>query len=192
VAGQHRDPVVVGASGEGLLFGRQRIYLAALVGFVVFYGLEHMVLASRTRGRRPAGGGTGDAVYWLEVGGFAAYSWLIGYLLVERAAAGSLALTVYGVAMALHFHLVGHALREEHGAVYERAGRWVLAGSVVAGWLAGATVHVTEALISPLFGLVVGGVVITSMKAELPREGEGQFGPFCLAAAAYALLLLVA
>lgn len=187
-----RHEAFVKASGEGLLFAEQRIYLGALAGFVVFYGLEHMVLASRTRGRLHAGDGAGDAVYWLEVAGFAAYSSLIGYLLVGRAVAGGLALALYTAAMALHFYVVGHSLREEHGRAYDRAGRWVLALSVLAGWFVGAITHVSEAFLAPLFALVVGGVVITSMKAELPREGEGQFWPFCLGAAGFALLLLAA
>jgi len=187
-----RHEAFIKASGEGLLFAEQRIYLGVLVGFVVFYGLEHMVLASRTRGRRHAGDGAGDAVYWLEVAGFAAYSWLIGYLLVERAVVGGLALGLYTAAMAFHFYVVGHSLREEHGRAYDRGGRWVLAASVLTGWVVGAMTRMPEALLARLFALVVGGVVITSMKAELPREGEGRFWPFCLGAAGYALLLLAA
>jgi hypothetical protein len=46
---------------------------------------------------------------------------------VERAVAGGLALALYTVAMALHFYVAGHSLREEHGRAYERGGRWVLA-----------------------------------------------------------------
>jgi hypothetical protein len=187
-----RHEMFVKAAGEGLRFAEQRIYLGALAGFVVFYGLEHMVLASRARGRRHAGEGAGDAVYWIEVAGFAAYSWLIGYLLVGRAAAGGLALALYTVAMALHFYVVGHSLHEEHGRAYDRGGRWILAAGVIAGWAVGAITHIPEAFLSRLFALLVGGVVITSIKAELPREGEGHFWPFCLGAAAYALLLLAA
>jgi hypothetical protein len=187
-----RHASFVKASGEGLLFAEQRIYLGALAGFVVFYGLEHIVLASRTRGRLHAGDGAGDAVYWLELAGFAAYSWLIGYLLVERATAGAIALALYAVAMALHFYVVGHSLREEHGRAYDRAGRWVLTASVLAGWFVGAITHMPETFLSRLFALLVGGVVITSVRAELPREGEGQFWPFCLGAAGYALLLMAA
>jgi hypothetical protein len=185
-----RHEAFVKASGEGLLFAEQRIYLAALLGFVIFYGLEHMVLTSRTRGRLHAGDGAGDVVYWLEVAGFAAYSWVIGYLLVERAMAGGLALALYTLAMAFHFHLVDHSMREEHGRAYERVGRWILAASVPTGWAVGTSPHMPEALLSRLFALVVGGVVITSMKAELPREGEGRFWPFVLGATGYALLLL--
>jgi hypothetical protein len=185
LAAQHRT--FRQAAGEGLLFAEQRIYLLALLSFVALYGLEHMVLASRER--REAAPGA-DPVYWLHLGGFAAYSALIGYLLVERAERGPLALAVYGLAMALHFLIVDHSLREEHGRVYDRGGRWVLAASVLAGWMAGAATPLSEVVFARLFAALAGGVVITSLKAELPREREGRFWPFCLGAAAYAALLL--
>ena len=85
------------AAGEGLLFAEQRINARALLAFVALYGLEHMVLASRERRRERAAAGAADPVYWLHLGGFAVYSALIGYLLVERAERGPLALAVYGL-----------------------------------------------------------------------------------------------
>ena len=187
-----RHRAFVEAAGEDVLFAEQRIYVVALLGFVVFYGLDHMVLTSRARGRADAGTGVGDRVYRLHAGGFAAYSWLIGYLLVPRAAVGRLALLLYCVAMAFHFLVVDRSLREEHGPAYERGGRWLLAGCVLAGWLVGATTRMSEPVLARLFAFLAGGVVITSAQAELPREREGRFWPFCLGAAGYALLLLLA
>src|SRR5262245_64761998 len=179
------------AAGGGLLFAEQRIYVLALLAFVALYGLEHMVLASRER-RRGTSEGEGDAVYWVHLSGFAAYCALIGYLLVERAERGPVALAVYGLAMALHFMVVDHSLREEHGRAYDRVGHWVLAASVLAGWAAGMTTPFSEVVFARLFAVLAGGVVITSLKAELPGEREGRFWPFCLGAAAYALLLILA
>jgi hypothetical protein len=179
------------AAGEGLLFAEQRIYVLALLAFVALYGLEHMVLAARER-RRDARAEAADPVYWLHLGGFAAYSALIGYLLVERAVRGPLALAVYGLAMALHFLIVDHSLREEHGRVYDHGGHWVLTASVLAGYAVGATTPLSEVAFARLFAVLAGGVVITSLKAELPGEREGRFWPFCLGAAAYAGLLFLA
>lgn len=180
------------AAGEGLLFAEQRIYVLALLAFVALYGLEHMVLASRERRHDASAAGAADPVYWLHLGGFAVYSALIGYLLVERAERGPLALAVYGLAMALHFLIVDHSLREEHGRIYDRGGRFMLAASVLAGWVAGAATPLSEVVFARLFAVLAGGVVITSLNAELPREREGRFWPFCLGAAAYAVLLILA
>jgi hypothetical protein len=91
--------------------------------------------------------------------------------------------------MALHFLIVDHALREEHGRAYDRTGRWVLAASVLMGWAVGTTTALSEVVFARLFAVLAGGVVITSLKAELPGEREGRFWPFCLGAVAYAVLL---
>jgi len=179
------------AMGEGLRFAEQRIYLLALVSFVVLYGLEHMVLASREERRGTVAAGVPDAVYGLHLAGFVAYSALIGYLLVERAERGPLALAIYGLAMALHFRIVDHSLREEHGRAYDRTGRWVLAASVLVGWIVGVTTSLSAVVFARFFEVLAGGVVITSLSAELPGDREGRFWPFCLGAAAYAVLLFL-
>jgi hypothetical protein len=44
-----RHQEFVKEAGEGILFAEQRVYLLALLAFVLLYGLEHMVLASRER-----------------------------------------------------------------------------------------------------------------------------------------------
>ncbi len=177
---------------ESVWFIEQRVYFLALLSFVVMYGIEHIVLSRR---RRHQGGGAlqaRDAVYWLHLTGFTAYSLLIGYLLIERAERGALSLALYALAMAVHFVVVNHALAEEHGELYRRHGHRVLALAVLAGWGLGSMVEIGEIAFARLFALLAGGVVITSLQAELPDEREGRFWPFCGAALAFALVLIVA
>ena len=83
------------------------------------------------------------------------------------------------------------SLVREHGHAYRRRGRWLLAASVLAGWLTSAAAPVAKAVISRLFAFVAGGVVMTSMNEELPREREGRFWWFVLGAAGYAIVLLM-
>jgi len=40
--------------------------------------------------------------------------------------------------------------------------------------------------------VLAGGVVITSLRAELPDDRRGRFWPFCVAAIGFAVLLLFA
>lgn len=179
--------------GRELLAPEYRGYLAALLGFVVFYGLEKMTVAARTEALALGHvHGESRRVYRIQIAGFAAYSALIGYLLVERAETGALSLGLYSVAMGLHFLVTDHALIHEHGEPYLRSGRWRLAGAVLLGWLVGSLTTLSAGMMVVLFGLIAGGVVINSVKGELPKEGEGQFWPFLVGAAAYAVLLMVA
>lgn len=184
--GTHHRAFVASSGGE-LLFAEQRIYIVALIGFVAFYGLEHMVLNRRTGARDER-----DLVFVLHVAGFAAYSALVGYLLAPRAEAGWLALVLYTAAMGFHFLVVDHSMGAQHGAAFGPGARGLLSASVLAGWLAGASLHVSEAALARIFAFLAGGVVITSVRAELPSEANGRFWPFSAGAAVYALLLLTA
>ena len=181
----------VAAAGQGILFAEQRIYLAALLGFLVFYGLEHLVFAPRDSDPPSNGAEATRAAVRLHIGGYALYSWLIGYLLMDRALQGRVSLGVYAAAMALHFAVVGNALVRKHGRTYHRWGRWLLPASILVGWLTGAVAPMAETVISRLFAFVAGGVVMTTMNEELPREREGRFWWFVLGSSGYTLVLLM-
>jgi len=186
--GSHQRAFSAAAEGAGVLFAEERIYVLALASFVLFYGLDHMVLSKREQlgeGAEPKL----DLVFWLHLIGFALYSSLIGYLLIERAEKGWLALAAYTFVMAVHFLIIGHSLAEE-GPQQRWLRRWFLASSVLAGWLLGSAVHLSETTFARLFAVLAGGVVITSLRHELPGSRRGRFWPFFLGAAAFALALL--
>jgi hypothetical protein len=180
------------AIGGELQFAEQRIYVLALAAFVFMYGLEHMVLTRRESRSESIKRGERDPIYWLHVAGFAGYSALIGYLLVERAERGEGALAIYVFAMAIHFLVVNHSLTEEHGELYRQHGRWLLAASVLAGWGVASLAPLSEIAVARLFALLAGGVVITSLKAELPDDRRERFWPFCIGALVFTVLLLFA
>jgi hypothetical protein len=62
-----RHLAFVRSAGKGLLFAEQRISLAALLAFVVLYGLDHIVLTARERAgatptrAMPSSGSTSEA-----------------------------------------------------------------------------------------------------------------------------------
>jgi len=179
-------------AGRGLPFPEQRVYASALLGFIIFYGLEHLV--SRSRRRRweeRATEGKGNPVYWLHVSGFAIYSGLVSYLMAGEGERGLHFLILYFVAMFLHFLAADHSLRSEHGSLYDRSGKWIIAAAVLAGWVLGRASAIPETGIITLQGLVGGGVIVNSMVMELPTEKEGRFWPFCGGAVGYALMLLL-
>jgi hypothetical protein len=190
LAERHRG-FVAGREGD-LLFAAQRIYAMALLGFVTFYGLDHFVLRRVKGGRADGGEGAAGRAFWLHVSGFAAYSWLVGYLLVDRAAFGGPPLALYATAMAFHFTVIDSGLMREHGRAYDRVGRWVLAASVIAGVLVGWAVVLPETTVSRLFAFLAGGVVLTSVNEELPRDRQGRFLWFALGATVYSAVLALA
>ncbi len=180
---------------EALGIGAQRaeswVYLTAMAGLAAFYGLERAARTSRSRARAA---GAGDRMetgtFWLHIGSFGTYNVLIGYLLLHREETGAWSLAIYFTAMALHFVTTDFGLRHDHRELYDRAGRWVIAATVLAGWALGVLVALPPILIGFLFAFLAGGVVLNVLKEELPEDRKSRFWPFFAGTFGYAALLL--
>jgi hypothetical protein len=162
------------------------IYAAALIGFMAFYGLEHLrkqVSDSDAQQRE-------RAAFNLHVGGFAAYAALVGYLLARDLKEGHLPLLLFTTAMAVHFLAVDHALSEEHGEAYARRGRYWLAAMLPLGWAVGQLLALPPAVSALLVAFLSGAVIVNSSLMELPSGKEGHFMPFLTGGLLYALILL--
>jgi hypothetical protein len=177
---------------KGLPFPGSRVYTSALAGFILMYGLEHLVSWSRKRKLWEAAGEEEmNVVSWVHMGGFFLYCALVSYTMARESERGILFLIFYLVAMSLHFLGTDHALRREYGRWYDSRGKWVPAGGVLAGWCVASISPLSTELLATLMGFVGGGVVMNSLITELPKDKEGRFWPFCGGAAAYAVLLLL-
>lgn len=185
----HRESFAKGL-GVGMAAAEMIVFSVALAGLVAFFGLERLVVVARHR----AGGDAevGNRVFWAHLGAFAAYNFLIGYLLVERAAYGASALALYGVAMGMHFLTADIGLREHHMGRYDRTGRWILAAAILAGWGMGQMVDLPPIGIGILFALLAGATILNILKEELPAERQGRFWAFLLGAGGYSVLLALA
>jgi hypothetical protein len=168
------------------------IYFVALVGFLVFYGLEHLrVQLSEGEGGGEVAGAEESGLAWrLHVGGFAAYVGLVGYLLVRNLEETPVSTALFAVAMVFHFLTIDHALREEHGAAYEGRGRWLLAGMSLLGWAAGALFALPVYVLALLVAFLSGAIIMNSAVMELPDHKDGRFLPFMLGGLIYGLILV--
>lgn len=167
------------------------VYLVSLGGLVVFYGLERLARASRAAQReRQDADRTSGAVFWIHIASFSLYNLLIGYLLTHREERTPAPLALFTIAMALHFLVTDHALREHHKDAYLHHGRWIVSASILVGYAAGVATRVSIAAVSTLFAFLAGGVILNVLKEELPEERESRFWAFLAGAAGYAVLLV--
>lgn len=190
----HQENVEQGIGpGRGLLTAIEtHAYHVALIGLAVFYGLDRLARQSALVSQRASGEKRPSiGVFWIHLGAFAVYNLLIGYLLVHREESDPRGLVIYAVALGLHFIVNDQGLREHHGEVYDRKGRWLLAVAPLAGWLVGVATTVSQLLLAALFAFLAGGVVLNVLKEELPEDRESRFWAFALGAASYAALLLL-
>jgi hypothetical protein len=190
--GEAQAAFVAETAGRALPAPEVRVYTAALLGFILFYGLENLVASLRDRSEpERSGRAWASPVFLLHTGGFAVYAWLVAYLMVRGITDTPLPIALYAIAMGLHFIGVDHSMLREHGAAYMRVGRFVLAAASLAGWSVAMMTEISRTAIITSLGLISGGVVMNSMVMELPTEKDGRFWPFMAGAATYTGLLLL-
>lgn len=186
-----RQEVFQELGGPVIGFVEHHVYLMALLGLAIFYGLERVVKESRQRSHQLGrGGAVSVPVFWMHITSFALYNALIGYLLVHREEPGIQNLFLFFVAMALHFMVNDYGLRQDHKDIYEKRGRWLLTAAIIVGWAIGAGTEIPDAAIAVLFAFLAGGIILNVLKEELPEERESRFWAFALGASAYTALLL--
>ncbi|KZL50105.1 hypothetical protein PN456_04110 [Nodularia spumigena CS-586/05] len=175
----------------GVSFLEHHVYLVALLGLTIFYGLERLAKTSRQRQQKI---GNADVsylyVFWLHIASFAIYNLLIGYLVVHREEPGVKSLLLFSFAMALHFIVNDNGLRKNYKKTYDKIGRLLLAIAVMIGWLIGIFTEINQAFIAVLFAFLAGGIVLNVLKEELPEERESCFWSFAFGTISYAILLL--
>ncbi|MFC2946843.1 hypothetical protein [Virgibacillus sediminis] len=184
----HHQESFASASHNGSIWFGNHVYVMALAGLAVFYGLERMVKMSKGTGQ----GKAGVQAFWIHMLSFFLYNSLIAYLLIRGEGKDIAEMLLFFSAMAVHFITNDHALRDSHQDVYDRYGRWVLAGGILLGGLIGEFVEINEQAIALLFSFLAGSVLLNVMKEELPEERRSSFLAFLVGGGMYTVLLLFA
>lgn len=175
----------------GQEFLKHHVYLVALLGLMMFYGLERSVVSEkRDQAKKYKKESPKSGVFWLHIASFSVYNALIGYILFQREEEPTQTVVLFTIAMALHFLVNDFGLLEHHRDVYRKYGRWVLVLALIIGWVVGYFKEVSETLVIILTAFIGGGVILNVLKEELPEERESQYWAFALGALLYAILLL--
>jgi hypothetical protein len=160
------------------------VFVVALVGFALFYGLSRLADA-RARDER-----TGGAVFVLHLASFAVYNALITYTMPLRVRTGLLFAVLFAVAMALHFVLTDRALEEHYGARFGIGARLVLAGALLVGWAVAAVAAPTSTvLVAVLTAALAGSILWNVFRDEVPASGRASYPWFLTGLVVYAGLL---
>ena len=171
-------------------FLEHHVYLVAMVGLVVYYGFARLAAF----GAEEAGAGSPTA-YRTALGatvvGYSAYGLLIGYLIVKRVDFGLFSLVLISLGMGTLFLVSDHGLRKQWPEAYDGWIRWVLAGSLLAGWALGVWIKVTANVVALWYALLAGLMLITTIKEKLAIEEKGSFWSFLVGAALFTVFLLI-
>lgn len=187
-----REALARNGARMALPFPELRVYLAALAGFMIFYGLEHLAAWSRKpAGSESAEGEESRLGRLVHIGGFLVYVWLAGYLAVRSLEEGTTRIVLYAAALGLHFLSLDFSFVREYGAWYKRSVRYVFALAPLAGWAAGIFFGFNQFFTAALLGFLSGGIIMNAIVSELPKEKEGRFLSFLLGGAFYTALLII-
>jgi hypothetical protein len=162
------------------------IYFLSLLGFLVFYGLDHL----RDRMGETAEAGEVGLAFKVQVGGFAAYVWLMSYLLIHHLGTAPVSTAMYAVAIAFHFLALDHTLRNEHSDAYLNIGRFVLAAAAILGWVSGLIIALPHHVLALLVSFISGAIIMNSTIMELSGGKEARYLPFLSGGIIYGLILL--
>ncbi len=150
-------------------FGQYRIYFYALLGFALYFAVDQS---------RLDGGGRRVGVVLVHATAFSTYSLLTGYLLANMPRGGSLPIIVGAPVLALHLVGINHQLRDWDRQVFDRYFRWLFAGAVILGWLAGDLFFIDKELLMLVTGILAGGIVANTMLEKLPAGQRHKLLPF--------------
>ena len=188
----HAQSEVEHSSRLWLGYLEDHVYVLALAGLATFYGLEKLALKSRSHQQNTQGADcTHPGVFWLHIGSFALYNGILGFLFWQAETHGLIACLLLFFALAVHFLVNDISLQEHHKQAYDRIGRWILAATILLGWILGHQFQDNEAVVAVILALISGGIILNVLKEELPAEQDSHFGLFAIGAAGYAALLLV-
>lgn len=152
------------------------IFMVALMGFTIYYGLE--LLATHSAERSPSAEGR---VYALHLGMYCLYNFLITYTMPLRVQTGLGYAMIFTVAMALHFTFTDRGLNRHFPRRFNHGGRLLLVGSLGAGWAVTALTDPINVLaVSLMIAFLSGSILYNVFKEELPAERESSYPWFSL------------
>jgi zinc transporter ZupT len=169
------------------------IFLVALVGFALFYGLERLAergasqRSREARHRHPSA----PSHFWVHLGAFGLYNAVITYTLPSTYRAGVAYAVMFTVAMGLHFVLTDRGLEEHYGPLFRRrSAPLVLAGALLVGWgLAVVAAPTSSLTVSLLVAFLAGSVLLNVFKEEIPSARRSSLPWFLAGLVSYAALL---
>jgi hypothetical protein len=173
-------------------FLTQHIYFVGFVGFAVYLGV---ILAERMFRKDQSAADitfrSAPVVIQIECISLAGYSFLIGYLLSEQATHLPEPAIFFGLAMAIHFAGLDYLTRGHFPRLYDGTLRYALPVSVLAGWLTGVVLEISNISLELWYSFLAGGIIVVAAVYELPHiHTRRQYWAFLVGAGVFSVMIL--
>lgn len=184
---KYLQPIKQAVSNTWLGFLEDYTYILALIGLLIYYGLD---IVTR-KGKGEESGQPSFGLFLLHISSFFLYNMIIGYLLIREEFSTHWAMALYFLALAAHFVATDHKLKELHKQSYDKYGRWFLVAAIFAGWLTGILISVHEVVVGIAVSVLAGGIIMNVFKDEIPESKSSNYNAFAIGALTVVILLLL-
>jgi len=162
------------------------IYIFALFGFLIYYGLDLLAEGYRCEGDNDS------FIYELHLTMFCLYNFLITYTMSLRALSSITATILFTVAMALHFMLTDRKFTRFYSDRFNRVGRFLLMNALLIGWLCSVIFDPVNVLIAAfMVSFLAGSILLNVFREELPATESTSYWWFSLGAVLTLFVLLL-
>jgi hypothetical protein len=162
------------------------IYLFALLGFLIYYGLE--IFAERQTIQKE----NISWVYGLHLSMFCLYNFLITYTMSLRALTSITATILFTLAMSLHFVLTDRKFCRFYPERFDHLGRFLLILALGIGWLCSVIFDPVNILVAALMvAFLAGSVLLNVFREELPATELTSYFWFSLGACLITAIFLL-
>jgi hypothetical protein len=174
-------------------FLTQHIYFVGLVGFAVYLGIILSdIIFRKENATADLTFRSAPAVIQFECISLAGYSFLVGYLLSEQITHRTESAILLGLAMAIHFAGLDHLTRSHFQRLYDGTLRYAFAASVLAGWLTGAVLEISDASLDLGYSFLAGGIIVVAAVYELPHiHTRRQYWAFLVGSGVFSLMIFL-
>lgn len=167
-------------------FTELTIYIVALCGFLIYYGLDLLAEGHQKQGHQSV------FAYNLHLTMFCLYNFIITYTMSLRALVSLTATILFTVAMALHFVLTDRKFSRLYRDKFNRWGRYLLILALLSGWIFTVVFDPVNVLVVAfMVAFLAGSVLLNVFREELPGVGFASFGWFALGSGLIASVLLL-
>jgi hypothetical protein len=187
---EKQDDLLASRESGVLGFLEHHAYLVALIGLVLYHGLSRVADLGIDEEDSNSSARYRTALIATGVG-YGAYSFLIGYLIVNRLHVGLFSLTLITLGMGTLFLVSDHGLRKKWPGAYDSWMRWILTAALLSGWAVGVWLEVSPNVVALWYAFLAGLMLITTIGERLSAETGGSFWSFLAGVAAFTAFLLI-
>ncbi|MCW3999168.1 MAG: hypothetical protein NWE93_02905 [Candidatus Bathyarchaeota archaeon] len=163
----------IGGSIPLITLYEDAIFLVVLVGFLLFFVLEHAAVRSRRKTQMASGEGIMYAqasrrLFLLHLFTVAFPCFIFSYLFIFELEAGALSAALYLTAVSMHLFITSETMLEHYKRLQATWGRYVLSAVPLVGWVASLFFPESIAEAYVLLAFISGVILYHAIRGELP------------------------